>query len=49
LLRRGAGAPNLLSVFFLFPLFNFDFKAIHERFLSYPNECPGEPGKKDVM
>jgi hypothetical protein len=47
MLRERVCVRFTLSVFFAIVL--FDFKAIHERFFSYPNECPGEPGKKDVM
>jgi hypothetical protein len=47
MVRKRVRVAKLLSVFFSFVLFNF--KAIHESFLSYPHECPGEPGKKDVM
>jgi hypothetical protein len=35
--------------FFLFALALFKLQEIPESFLSDPTECPGEPGKKDVM
>jgi hypothetical protein len=47
MLRKGARTSIFLYVFFALVLFKF--KAIPESILSYPNECPGEPGKKDVM